>query len=294
MPHLLCLGLGYSARVLAAELAADGWRISGSARTAEGAAAIDRAGCEGIVFGGRAASPRLAQVMASATHLLVSAPPGPDGDPVLARHGDDIRRADRLEWIGYLSTIGVYGDAAGAWVDETTAPRPGNERSRWRLSAEEAWTRLAAEQGSRLQIFRLAGIYGPGQSAIDQMRAGTARRIVKPGQVFNRIHVEDIAAAVRAGMEGRGGSLVYNLADDEPAPPQDVIAFAADLLGVPPPPAIPFETADLSEMARSFYAEVKRVRNTRLKAELLPALRHPTYREGLRAILAASAGRPGG
>jgi nucleoside-diphosphate-sugar epimerase len=188
-----------------------------------------------------------------------------------------------LEWIGYLSTTGVYGDRAGGWVDETAELRPVNARSRWRVEAEAAW----AASGLPVEIFRLAGIYGPGRSAFDRLREGRAQRIVKQGQIFSRIHVDDIAAALAASIAAPRPAVVWNLADDEPAPPEDVIAYAAELLGLPVPPAIPFEEAELSPMARSFYAESKRVSNRRLRETLGVALAHPTYREGLRAILAA-------
>lgn len=236
--------------------------------------------CIGMGFSACALASRLAET----THLLLSAPPGPNGDPLLAWHAADVRRAPQLEWIGYLSTIGVYGDHGGAWIDETTpaTPRPG--RSQARLDAENAWLKLAAATDKRVQIFRLPGIYGPGRSAIDQLRAGTAKRIVKPGQVFNRIHVDDIAAVLAAAADGRGRHSHYNLADDEPAPAEDVVAFAAGLIGVPAPPQVPFEAAQLSAMARSFYEEAKRVRNDRIKQDLGVRLQYPTYREGLRAI----------
>ena len=181
----------------------------------------------------------MARALATATHVLISVPPGSTGDRVLGCHRADLAAAPRLAWIGYLSTVGVYGDHGGAWVDETTPATPGTERSRRRLAAEQGWLALGRESGRQVQVFRLAGIYGPGRSAIDSIRDGTARRIVKPGQVFNRIHADDIASALEAAMTGRGRHAIYNVADDEPAPPQDVIAYAAALLAVAPPPASP-------------------------------------------------------
>jgi nucleoside-diphosphate-sugar epimerase len=222
--------------------------------------------------------------------VLISAPPGAEGDPVLRHHSRDLARAPGLVWLGYLSTIGVYGDHGGEWVDETTPPTPSSERSRKRLAAEQAWQSSAEAHRITLQIFRLAGIYGPGRNALEKISSGRERRILKPGQVFNRIHVEDIASVVEAGIHaGNAASGVFNVTDDEPAPPQDVSAFAAELLGREPPPLTPWEEAreTMSEMAQSFYAENKRVRNDRIKQTLGVALKFPTYREGLRAIIAS-------
>lgn len=286
MTVLLCIGLGFSAKAVAARVQAQGWRVIGTARGEDGLARVRSVGAEPVSFAGDAPSPALAVAIAEATHVLLSAPPGANGDPVLKHHADDLARAPGLVWLGYLSTIGVYGDHGGAWVDETTPPQPVSERSRWRLAAEEAWARFADAHHIALQIFRLAGIYGPGRNALEQLRTGRERRIYKPDQVFNRIHVEDIGAVVEAGIHaGAAGTGVFNVTDDEPAPPQDVSAFAAELLGMEPPPLIPWDQADLSPMARSFYAENKRVRNARMKDVLGVRLRYPTYREGLRALL---------
>lgn len=287
MSHLLCFGLGYSALRVARRLAADGWSISGTARTAEGAAAIAAQGFVAHVFDGTAPGRGVDEALAKATHVLISVPPDAAGDPVLGHHGSALARAPHLAWIGYLSTVGVYGDQQGEWVDETTAADPVSERGRRRVAAEEAWLALAARSGVRAHVFRLAGIYGPKRSALDRLREGTAQRIVKPGQVFNRIHVDDIAEAVCAGIAGRGALEVYNVTDDEPSPPQDVIAYAAQLLHMPPPPDVAFEDAQLSPMAASFYADNKRVRNARLRQDLGVGLKFPSYREGLQAILAA-------
>lgn len=287
-PHLFCFGMGYSARHLALQLAAQGWRVGGTARTPEGSKAIAQDGFDAFVFDGSAPGEGVREALQTATHIVVSAPPGETGDPVLAQHGEDIAQAPHLKWIGYLSTIGVYGDHNGAWVDETAAPTPVSARSRRRAEAESAWLALGERCGMRVQVFRLSGIYGPGRSAIDRLRAGTAQRIIKPDQVFNRIHVDDIAATLLAAIEGRGSHTIYNVTDDEPAPPQDVITFAADLLQMPPPPEIPIEEAQLSLMAKSFYVENKRASNARLHSDLGVDLKFPSYREGLRAILAHS------
>jgi nucleoside-diphosphate-sugar epimerase len=279
MSTLLCIGLGYTAHVFAARLAAEGWRIIGTAQTADGSARIAALGYDAIVFDGKAPSDPLRTALAAATHVLVSAPPDASGDPLLRHHADDLSQT--LQWIGYLSTVGVYGDHAGAWVDETTTPKPVSVRSRWRLAAEQAWLDLAERTGIRIEIFRLAGVYGPGRGPLEAVRKGTARAIVKPGQVFNRIHVEDIANALAAAIARPTGHVIYNVTDDEPAPPKDVLAHAARLLGLPAPPSIDFATADLTPMARSFYSECKRVSNARLKQALGATLAYPTYRDGL-------------
>ena len=286
MTHLFCFGLGYSARVLGARLLDQGWQVTGTSTTADGAQRISALGSKarGLVFDGVTGSVDVGEALQSATHVLTSIPPNQAGDPALSLHHADLARASDLSWIGYLSTIGVYGDWQGAWIDEATPPRPQSPRSIQRLEAENAWLTFGARTGKRVQVFRLPGIYGPGRSAIDNVRAGKARRIVKPGQVFNRIHVFDIATALMAAMSKAGHHTIYNLTDDEPAPNQDVVQHAAELLGAPVPPDEPFETAGLGLMAGSFYSESKRVRNTRMKDDLGVTLAFPTYREGLRQI----------
>jgi hypothetical protein len=288
MKHLLVLGYGYSSQALSRLLLAESWRVSGTRRRQEDAARLAREGVEGLVYAGNGPSEEVRTALSSATHLLVSIPPGSEGDPVFRHFGQDIVATAQFEWIGYLSTTGVYGDHGGAWVNEATPPSPGSERSRRRLAAERDWQALSRRSGIPLQIFRLGGIYGPGRSPLDRIRSGEARRIVKPGQVFNRIHVADIAGAIRAGIAHPRSTGVFNVTDDLPAPPQDVITCAARLLGIAPPPEVPFEMADLSPMARSFYSENKRVRNDRLKSELSYKLLFPTYREGLIALLAGA------
>ena len=285
MNHLFIFGPGFSASAIAISLRQSGWRVSGTARTA---ANLDTLAVKGIV-------PRLfndasgvLKSLESATHCLVSVPPGEAGDPALGAYSSALRRAPQLRWLGYLSTVGVYGDLQGGWADEETAPKPDAGRNAARLEAEAAWTAFCRERGLPLDIFRLAGIYGPGRNPLERVRRGEAHRIVKPGQVFNRIHVDDIAQTVAAALfqeRQEPGPRLFNVADDEPAPPQDVILYAAELLGVPAPPEIPFESADLSPMARSFYAGNKRIRNDRIKRELGVCLKYPTYREGLRALL---------
>ncbi|MFO0993815.1 MAG: SDR family oxidoreductase [Hyphomicrobiales bacterium] len=272
MPHLFCFGLGFSAQALIRRLKPQGWQISGTNR--------DGAALEGVTlwrFDGSTPIPETA--LDGVTHLLLSVPPGEGGDPVITSHRDVLRR-HRFEWVGYLSTTGVYGDRGGDWVDEDTPLIPSTERGQRRLEAERAWLDLCDAQ-----LFRLAGIYGPGRNQLVSMLDGTAKRIIKPGQVFSRIHVDDIAGVLAASIAKPNPGRAYNVCDDEPAPPQDVVAFAAELLGMTPPPEIPFAGAALSPMARSFYAESKRVANRRIKEELGYRLLYPTYREGLRALL---------
>lgn len=287
MNRLFCFGLGYSALRIARKLASEGWHVTGTARSQQGAAALSREGFDAIVFDGTAPSPAVSEALANATHVLVSVPPGND-DPVLKHHAGDLQASKSLRWIGYLSTVGVYGDRQGGWVDETSPTDATSLRGRERVVAEDAWLALGKSRAIPTHVFRLAGIYGPGRSAIDRLRDGTAHRIIKSGQVFNRIHVDDIAQVVCAAIAGNPPSAVFNVTDDEPAPPQDVIVYAAELMGVPPPPEVAFADADLSPMARSFYADNKRISNARLHQELGVELKFPTYREGLRAILAES------
>ena len=276
---LLSFGHGYSARALAALLIPQGWRVIGTTRSTEKADEIAATGVEPLIWPGSDVMPVLSQ----ATHVLVSAGPSAEGDPVLnALHDAIAAKASALDWLGYLSTTGVYGDHNGDWVDEDTPLSPTTKRGQMRKSAEEAWRAIP---GLPLHIFRLAGIYGPGRGPFEKVRQGTARRIIKQGQVFSRTHVEDIAQVLAASIERPAPGTAYNVCDDDPAPPQEVIAHAATLLGLPVPPAIPIEQAEMTPMARSFYAESKRVRNERIKQALGVRLRYPTYREGLAALL---------
>ena len=285
--NILILGLGYSAGFFARAVLAQGWEVTGTVRSAEKAAEFSREGIRTLVFGGFAVSSALAKAEAEADAVLVSVQPAEDGDPALGPLRDALIAAPNLRWIGYLSTIGVYGDQGGAWVDETTPPAPTNARTRQRVAIEDAWLQLGRDSGKPVQIFRLSGIYGPGRNAITKLRAGTANRLIKPGQVFNRIHVDDIAGVLMASLAQPRQGAVYNVTDDEPGPPQDVITFAAGLAGLEPPPEIPFEQAKLSPMAASFYGESKRVSNALVKREFGYAFRYPTYREALRALAAA-------
>ncbi len=281
--RLFCFGLGYTGGALAGALAEDGWSVAGSCREPEARGKLVDKGFEVALFDRQTALD--AGRLEGSTHILVSVPPDAEGDAVFDNLGEVIAGLEGLAWLGYLSTTGVYGDRRGGWVDEGSRRRPTGERSRWRRSAEDAWLGLWRRHGVPLHIFRLAGIYGPGRSQLDN--AATARRIDKPGQVFSRIHVDDIVAVLRASMARPRPGRVYNVCDDEAAPPQDVVAYACELLSLPVPPLVPFAKADLSPLGRSFYADNKRVRNGRIKQELGVELKYPNYRAGLRAILAA-------
>lgn len=283
---LLVFGLGFSARVLVDRLLPAGWTVRATARSADKITALQAEGIEAFAFDGTAPIADVVAAFDGITHLLMSVPPGADGDPVLNHHGGDIAsRAADIAWAGYLSTTGVYGDRAGGWVDETSELVPATERGRRRVEAEAGWCRLWRESGLPIHLFRLAGIYGPGRNALETVRSGKARRVVKPGQVFSRTHVADIATILEASIARPNPGAAYNVCDDDPAPPQEVVTHACELLGVDPPPEIPFEAAEMSEMGRSFYAESKRVSNRRIKEELGVALAYPDYRAGLAALL---------
>lgn len=276
---LLSFGHGFSAQALTNQLNED-WRVIGTTRSEEKAAQLLANGTEPRIWPGADLTPALN----AATHLLISAGPNENGDPVLAELCDEIiARRDQFEWVGYLSTTGVYGDHQGGWVDENTPLSPSTKRGQLRVDAEKAWQSLNLP----LHIFRLAGIYGPGRGPFTKVRNGTARRIIKKGQVFSRIHVDDIAQVLAASIAHPNPGAIYNLCDNDPAPPEDVIEYAAKLLGMPIPPALDYETADMTPMARSFYAESKKVRNDRIKTELGVRLVYPDYKTGLKALLNA-------
>jgi nucleoside-diphosphate-sugar epimerase len=277
MPHLFCLGMGYSARALARLLEPKGWQVTGTSREPfeTGLIRFDR-------------NHRLSTgALQGVTHLLSSVPPDATGDPAIASARSAILAGhSTLVWVGYLSTTGVYGNTDGEWVDESSPTAPTSERARRRVAAEAAWMALRRDHLMPVHVFRLAGIYGPERSALDEVRAGTARRIDRPGHLFGRIHVEDIARTLAASIVRPDPGAIYNVCDDEPAAPADVVAFACELLGVAPPPLISLEQANLSEMGASFWNDNRRVKNGRIKSELGVTLAYPTYREGLRAILA--------
>ncbi|CUK14291.1 hypothetical protein RUE5091_03755 [Ruegeria denitrificans] len=274
---LFSFGHGYSAQALSQLLKPQGWCICGTTRDPAQSPTIRASGADPLVWPGQV--PNLNEV----THLLISTAPNAGGDPVLAALQDEIvARAAQFEWVGYLSTTAVYGDHQGDWVDETTPPAPTAERGRWRVKAEQQWLSVPELP---IHIFRLAGIYGPGRGPFSKLKRAGMRRIIKPGQVFSRIHVADIAQVLAASMAAPNPGTIYNVCDDEPVPPQDVIAYAAELQGLPLPPAVPFNEADLTPMARSFYNENKRVRNDRIKDELGVRLLFPDYRTGLKALM---------
>jgi nucleoside-diphosphate-sugar epimerase len=287
---LLVFGFGYSAEAIADRLRVSGAEIAATVQTAARAEQLARGGIRALLFSDEVSDPAITDEIAAGDAILVSVPPDARGDRVLARFADAIAVAPLLRWIGYLSTVGVYGDHAGGWVDETTPVAPREGRSTIRAAAERAWLDFGAAHGKAVHLFRLAGIYGPGRNQLAQLAAGTARRIVKPGQVFNRIHVDDIAAVVAASLARPRAGAIYNVCDNEPAPPQDVVSFAAQLCGIAPPPEIPFDKAELTPMGRSFYAENKCVHNELIHRELGVVLRYPTYREGLTALRAGGEG----
>ncbi|SEN75081.1 Nucleoside-diphosphate-sugar epimerase [Loktanella fryxellensis] len=280
---LLSFGHGYTARWLDPLLLAQGWRVIGTTRSEDKAPSLMARSVEPRIWPGADMTPALD----AATHLLISAAPEDAGDPVLAELHDAIAaRAGQFQWVGYLSTTGVYGDHGGGWVDEDTPLTPATARGQARVAAEAEW---AAIPGLPLHIFRLAGIYGPGRGPFAKVRDGTARRIIKDGQVFSRTHVADIARVLAASIAQPRPGAIYNVCDDDPAPPQDVIAYAAELLRLPVPEAVLYDEAEMSPMARSFYAESKKVSNDRIKDELGVELLFPDYRSGLRALLAQDA-----
>jgi nucleoside-diphosphate-sugar epimerase len=283
-PRLFCFGFGASAAALARRLVPEGFAVAGTTRDREKAETMLTRGIEAFPFDG--SGPLDDGTLDGASHVLVSIPPDSDGDPVLRQARGALEEV-RPAWIGYLSTTGVYGNRDGGLVDEGSALRPTSERARRRVQAELAWLRFGEESGLAVHVFRLAGIYGPGRSVLDDLRAGRARRIDKPGHVFSRIHVDDIAVVPAASMARPRGGAVYNVCDDEPVEPRAVVEYAAGRLGIPPPPLTPFDPARLGDMARSFWTDCKRVDNSLIKRELGVVLRYPTYREGLDATLSA-------
>lgn len=288
MSSLLVFGYGYSARQFVEAVKHEFTIFIGTTRRPQ----IKKAGLVDLLrFDGVDSDPVLHQAVMEAEAVLVSVPPDERGDPVLDAFSDLLGQNKKLRWLGYLSTVGVYGDHQGAWVDERTPLYPQSERSKRRVEAEQAWLDLGQQVGLPVHVFRLSGIYGPGQNALVNLQQGTAKRVIKQGQVFNRIHVEDIAAVLKASLHKPQPQAIYNVSDDEPSPPQDVVAYAAQKSGYPLPPEIPFEKANLSPMAVSFYGENKRVSNALIKEVLGVTLAYPTYRQGIDALYAAGEGR---
>jgi dTDP-4-dehydrorhamnose reductase len=288
--NLFVFGLGYTTHQFIDTYRSRFTRICGTFRSTDKAQALQASGIVPYFFDGESYDAGILDELGHADAVLVSIPPASGSDPVLRHFSGAIALASHLRWVGYLSTVGVYGNANGGWVDENTPPSPVNERSRHRIMAEQQWLEFGEKVAFAVQIFRLAGIYGPGRNALLKVAEGTARRIIKPGQVFNRIHTSDIAQVLMASIEGPSRNMIYNVADDAPGPPQDVIAYAAKLLGREPPPEEPFADAAMRPMARSFYQDNKRVRNTRIKEELGVTLQFPTCRQGLEALFASGEG----
>jgi len=275
VPSLFCFGLGYTATRLAQRLLADGWRVGGTARDDAQRSALCALGIEARPFEGLSV-----EALAGYRHLLTSVPPASEGDPVLHRYRATIRELPDLRWVGYLSTTGVYGDAQGAWVDEDHPVAPNTERSRRRVTAEAVWLEL----GPPVHVFRLSGIYGPGRSTLDSVRAGHARRLVKPGHVFNRCHVDDLVSVLVASLERPRPGAIYNVADETPAPMADVVTCACELLGVEPPPVQRIDEADCTPAMASYFLSNRRIRSARIQHELGVRLQYPDYRAGLEAI----------
>lgn len=284
MKHLFCFGLGYTGQALAQELKNRGWQISGTTRDRETQLQLEQKGFRTFLFNSENQLPPNA--LDDISHILLSIPPGQNGDPVFLKHRADlIAHAEQLKWVGYLSTTGVYGDRQGEWVDETSPLTPSTERGEKRLKAETDWLSLFESTALPVHLFRLAGIYGPGSNQLEKVASGKAKRRIKPGQIFSRIHVDDIVGMLVASMKNPNPGRAYNLCDDEAVPPQDVVTFAAELLDIEPPAEIAFNPDDMTPMGLSFFAESKRVSNQRIKDELGYVLKYPTYREGLTALL---------
>jgi len=286
MPHLFCFGLGYTATALGTVLLQKGWQVSGTCQSEDKQGELTKLGYEAVIFDGNSHNEKVAALLNSATHILQSIAPDAQGDPVLRVFAEEMRAcAAQIQWLGYLSTTAVYGDRQGGWVDETSELMPQMPRGIWRAQTEQHWRHLMSESGLPVHIFRLAGIYGPGRNQLKKLKAKKARRIVRKGQLFSRIHVEDIAQTLLASIHQPNPGAIYNVCDNEAAAPQDVIEYAAQLLDIEPPPAEAFDEAEMSEMARSFYSESKKVSNRKIKAELGVDLKYPTYREGMRSLV---------
>ena len=282
--HLFCFGLGFTASRLALRLLEAGWRISGTTRSLENVEKWTSMGIETYLFDGTATISAKADLFSDITHLIASIPPTDLGELPLLFHQKQLVSSEKLEWAAYLSTPAVYGDRGGAFVSEADCPQPGSRRGERRLKAENSWLDALKNSSTSIQIMRLAGIYGPGRNLIDQVLGGRARIIEKQNQVFNRIHVDDIGTILMASMDRPNDGAIYNVADQEACPSGDVVRFACNLAGIDPPQPILFEDAELSEMAKSFYSECKRLVTEKIKNELGVELQYPTYREGLKSI----------
>lgn len=281
--QLFCFGLGFSSQALAKRLLPQGWDVAGTVRgEQEDSRAKNISVCP---FDGSRSTTEISEAISRATHLLITIPPQPSGDVVLENFAEEISRARNLQWIGYISSTGVYGDTQGEWVDESSPLLASTDRNRQRIEVESAWLKIGKDHGLPVMIFRCVGIYGPGRNLLISVRQGRARRIDKPGLVFFRIHSEDLAQTLEASMKKPQPGEIYNVSDDFPSPPAEAVEYACSLLGVEPPPLVPFEEADLSPTARGFYITNKRVSNKKIKQELGVTLRYPDYRSGLNALL---------
>jgi hypothetical protein len=285
--QLFCFGYGYSCDGLGQALMAQGWNVAGTTREREKWRFLKTLGIKSFLFDYEQPLEDPALFLRGTTHLLISTPPSDDGDPAFLMHGQDVLNIPTIRWVGYLSSTSVYGDREGGWVDENSEVRPSSIRGSRRARAEEQWLSLYRKHKLPVHIFRLAGIYGPGRSALDSVRAGIARRINKPGHAFSRIHIDDIVQTLIASMNRPNPGAVYNVADDLAAPSHEVILRACEMLGLTPPPLIPYEEADVAPITRSFYSDNKRIRNDRIKNELGVVLRYPTFIEGLQGCLEA-------
>ena len=290
--HIFIFGLGYAGMAVARDLLSLDWQVSGTCRGSSHCGERAKEGITALPFDGSHGSIEIEKALASADHVLVCIPPdrGGGGDPVLTHFAEILTASRRIKWIGYLSTTGVYGDREGDWVDETSPLQPTSPRALRRADTEALWMQLAEHHHAPVHIFRLAGIYGPGRNVIRSLLDGKARRIIKKDHVFSRIHLADLVNVLKASMSRPDPGAIYNVADDLAAAPAETIESAAALLGIEPPPAVNFEDAGLSEMAKSFYADCKRVSNARIKSELGVRLLYPTYREGQDALLAGELG----
>jgi len=279
---LFCFGLGFAAQALAKRMHTHGWNISGSCRAMDKEDSLKDLSV--LPFDGIHATEEIRNALSKATHLLVSIPPQPSGDVVLQKFSLQIAECKNLEWIGYISSTGVYGDTQGEWVDESSPLQPVTELNKRRVEAENGWLDMVRENGCPVMVFRCVAIYGPGRNLLISVKQGRARRIEKPGLVFSRIHVEDLAQTLEASIKNPRPGEIYNVSDDEPSPPSEAVEYACKLLNITPPPLIPFESADLSEIARGFYLTCKRVGNKKIKEELGVKLQYPDYRSGLDTI----------
>lgn len=283
--QLFCFGYGFCCDYLARLVVPQGWGVAGTTRDVEKKEQLAAQNIKSHIFDQNIPLNDPHFFLKDVTHILISSPPDDTGDAAFLHHAEDILKMPNLEWIGYLSSTSVYGDRGGELVDEASEVRPTSKRGTRRALAEAQWLSLAGELGAPIHIFRLAGIYGPGRSALESVRAGVARRIVKPGHAFSRIHVEDIAQTLLASINKPNPGSVYNVSDDMAAPSHEVISYACELLGIEPPPLLPFDEADMAPIALSFYNDNKRVDNHKIKSELGVKLRYPNYKLGLQACL---------